>query len=312
MVTWALRQHLTARAKDVHRSMHDPRAAQLRAFDRLKKTLHGSGVSIQSGFDRCRTLEDCRHLPASDSGSLSRIFTQIFTGGVRESRLVGRTRLTGFARTSGSFGEPKDIPMNRAYLRALDRALLRVVASQRYTTGDWQTLLSGKRVVLGSRPRVGASPTGLPICDVSGLIFTRSWKLFRQRYIPKYEDLWIQDWSTKVERAVEQAGGADVISISGVPALAMDFADRARARYGVRNLNQIWPNLNQYHYGGVHLSDEQKQQIRDAWFDGSRLPIFVETYFATEAPLAFAFDPRDEGLALNSLDILFLFRPASS
>jgi hypothetical protein len=36
---------------------------------------------------------------------------------------------------------------------------------------------------------------------------------------------------------------------------------------------------------------------------------FVETYFATEAQLAFTFDPKVSGLALNSLENLYLFLP---
>jgi hypothetical protein len=91
----------------------------------------------------------------------------------------------------------------------------------------------------------------------------------------------------------------------------MDFARRAKATYGVANLNQLWPGLNQYYYGGLHLSAELKHEIEHSWFEAGRKPSLVESYFATEAPLAFSFDPHEEGLALNSLDVLFLFRRCS-
>ena len=288
--------------------MHHPKEAQIAVFKRLKKVLRGSELSLQSGFDRCSTLEDFRHLPSSSCESLQPFFKRAFEKGAAESRIFGRSKVTGFARTSGSLGEPKDIPMNQAYLSSLDRTLVRMVASHLFTTGEWESMFKGRRVLLGSRPLVGTSPTGLPISDISGLIPTRTWKTLRRLFIPKYENLWIQDWSTKVELILEQAHGKNVVSISGIPALALDFAKRAKTKYGVHNLNQLWPNFCQYYYGGIHLSAEQKQEMQRSWFDPARKPSFVEAYFATEAPLAFSYHPHEEGLALNTLENLYLFR----
>ena len=288
--------------------MHHPRDAQLQVFNRLKKILRGSELSIRSGFELCSTLEEFRHIPSSTCESLHPYLRRAFERGASESRIFGRTDITGFARTSGSLGEPKDIPMNKDYLKSLDRTLVRMVASHLYNTGEWETMFKGRRVLLGSRPLVGSSPTGLPISDISGLIPTRTWKTLRRLFIPKYDDLWIQEWSKKVELILEQAHGKNVVSISGIPALALDFAKRAQMKYGVANLNELWPNFCQYYYGGVHLSAEQKQEMQRSWFDPAKKSSFVEAYFATEAPLAFSYHPHEEGLALNSLENLYLFR----
>jgi acyl-CoA synthetase (AMP-forming)/AMP-acid ligase II len=291
--------------------MCHPLEAQTEVFERLKTRLRGSEIATQTGFNQCRSLEDCRRLPSSDSESMKPLFKRTFEGGVPESRAFGRSDIMGFGRTSGTLGEPKDVPLNQAYLKSFDRSLLHMMASFFYTTGEWKMLLTGKRILLGSRPLVGVSPTGLPVSDLSGLLPTRSWKLLRRLYIPRYEDLWIQDWPTKAERLLEQAYGQDVISIAGIPALAMDFARRARTKYNVTHLNHLWPNLRLYIYGGAHLPQEQKHKILRTWFDGDQKLNFIEMYFATEGALAFSFDPNDEGLALNSLENLYLFRPDS-
>jgi hypothetical protein len=309
IMRWPLKHYLVRHARKVQASMCHPLEAQTDVFDHLKGLLRGSEVARQTGFDQCRALEDCRHLPASTGESMKPLFTRAFERGVAESGLFGRSRIIGFGRTSGTLGEPKDIPLNEAYLTSLDRSLLRMTASHLYSTGAWNTLLAGKRILLGSRPLCGTSPTGLPISDISGLLPTRSWTLLRSLYIPRYEDLWVQDWQEKAELLLEQAYGQDVVSITGIPALAMDFAARARARYHVTHLNHLWPNLHLYIYGGVHLSQEQRTDIRRAWFDPDHTLTFVEAYFATEGPLAFSFDPKDEGLALNSLEHLYLFLP---
>ncbi|HVO30312.1 MAG TPA: GH3 auxin-responsive promoter family protein, partial [bacterium] len=243
--------------------------------------------------------------------SVAPLLAEAYARGASAGSLFGRTRLLGFARTSGTLGEPKHVPMNAAWLASLDRTILRMVASHLYTGGEWETLLSGKRILLGSRPRCGTSPTGLPICDASGMIATRAWWSVRWLYSPRHRDHWIADWPTKAERILDQTHGKKVISISGIPALAMDLARRARERYGVETLDRVWPDLRQYVYGSVHLSSEQRAALRRSWFQSGAALRFFETYFSTETPLAFAFEPDDEGLALTTLENVFLFRPYS-
>ncbi len=58
----------------------------------------------------------------------------------------------------------------------------------------------------------------------------------------------------------------------------------------------------------MHLSAEQKAELCSSWFSPGHAFSFFETYFATEAPLGFSFDARDDALALNSLENLYLFR----
>ena len=308
---WALKQYLVQHARGVYASMCNPLVAQKKTFKNLKTLLEGSEIAAQTGFDQCHSLEDCRRLPSSNSESMKSLFSRAFELGAAESRIFGRSKILAFGRTSGTKGEHKDIPLNQAYLEALDRSLIRVVGSYLHTTGEWETLLARKQILLGSRPLIGASPTGLPISDISGLLLTRTWKILRWLYIPRHEDAWIQDWATKAELILEQAYGQNVYSIAGIPALAMDFSRRAREKYNVTHLNQLWPNLRFYVYGGVHLSQEQRKEMHRTWFDSERKLSFVETYIATEGSVAFSYDPDDEGLALNSLENLYLFKTES-
>ena len=290
----------------------DPRGAQTAAFQRLRRLLSKSEIAVQTGFDRCRALDDCRRLPLSDAGTLAPLLDRVFEQGAAAGQVFGRTKLVAIARTSGTLGEPKNIPINRAYLASLDRTLLSMVAAQLHGAGDWEHLWSGRHIMLGSRPRCGTSPAGLPVCDISGLAATRTRWPLRWLNLPRHRDLWIEDWPSKAEAILAQAQGKRVVSISGLPALAADLARRACAKDGVRYLDEVWPELKLYVYGGVHLSQEQKAQLRAAWLSPGRKLRIYETYFATEAPLAFSVDANEEGLALNTLENLYLFRDAQS
>lgn len=312
MIRWTLKHYLTRQALQVQESMQDPLAAQTRAFLRLRRLLQGGELAARSGFSRCKTLEDCRYLPVSDSESMKELFQRARDGGVAASPIFGRSRIVGFGRTSGSSGEPKDIPLNQSYLRSLDRSLARMTGSHFYVSGEWQNLLRGRQIMLGSRLLIGDSPTGLPINDISGLIQTRVPRFLRKDYLPRHEDLGIQDWPRKAELILDQAHGQKVVSMIGIPALGMDLVRRALIRYKVAHLDQVWPSLRYFIYGGVPLSREQKAEIERLWFGRTGRLSFIETYTATEGPLAFTYDPRDEGMVLNSLENLYLFYPEKS
>ncbi len=308
MILWALRQFVGYHARRVQASMLRPREAQTRALAQLKTILGGSEAARVSGLERCRTLDDVRLLPAADSESLAPMLREVVSGGLARRELVGRSRLLGFMRTSGSRGEAKLIPINRAYLASVDRTLMRMVSSQLFTSGEWSTVFTGRHVFLSSRPRVGTSPSGLPVYDASALYATRAPWWVRWSLLPRHADLWLEDWTEKRERTLDQARARNVISLNGIPALAIDFARRAKERFGVRHLDELWPRLRHHSYGGVALSAAQRAHLREAWFSPGYEFRFYETYFASEAPLGFAFDARDDALALNTLENLYLFR----
>lgn len=308
MLHGMLRAFANWQAAQVKQSMLHPRAAQQRAFQRIVRLLRGTVVAQRSGLDRCETLEDCRNLPVSSGDSMKPVFQELMARGQAARRLMGHTPLLGFARTSGTLGQPKDIPINKAYLDSLDRTVVRMVTSHMVTSGAWSTLLTGRRILLGSRPTSGTSPTGLPIGDISGIIPTRTWWSTRFAFIPRHRDLWMEDWSQKADLIVEQARGKNVVSISGIPALASDFAQRACRAYGVEHLGDAWPNLGQYVYGAVHLDAQHREELRRSWMRGNAPLDFFETYFASEGALAFSYEANVDGLALNSLENVYLFQ----
>lgn len=309
MITWAARQFASFHARKVQDAMLRPREAQARTFLRLRSLLAGSEAARVSGFDGCASLDALRRLPTTDSEQLAPVLREVHQGGRAQARLFGRSRLLGFLRTSGSRGEPKLIPLNTAALASIDRTLVRMVSSHFFTTNHWEGLLRGRHVFLNSRLNVGASPTGLPVFDTSALYPTRSPWWVRWAMLPRRADLRLADWADKRDRALEQARALDVVSITGLPALAIDFARRAKERFGVRTLDELWPRLSQFSYGGVGLSAAQRAQLAQSWFSPGHEVRFFETYFASEAPLGFAFDAKDNALALNTLENLYLFQP---
>lgn len=309
MLTQVFKIYFERHLKQVAHSINHPLETQRETFDRLKGTLKGSEVARHSGFDRCERLEDLRNIPQTDCGQLALLFDRAFKAGNSGAAIFGPTKISSFARTSGSEGKPKDIPINQAYLQALDRTLVRTAACQYIHTGLWRELLTGKQIMLGSRVELGTAPCGLPIWDITGLTQTRNWRILRKLFIPNWRDLWIQKWPERAERILEQAQGRKVIMLIGLPALALDLIQKALIKYDVKHIEDAWPDLRAFVFGGVPLTRTQQQNLKAHWFKKRQDFTFIETYQATEAQIAFSFDPREDGMALNTLENLFLFLP---
>lgn len=308
MLRWSIKQWMIGEARAVRRSAEDPEAAQRATFGRLQRLLQDAEQARRSGFARCRTLEDCRGLPFSDADSLKPLFDDAYRRGDDARALFGSSRIQAFGRTSGTI-QPKLLPLNASYFASYDRSLDRLTACRFHATGEWETLLRGKYVNVGSRAHVSTAPCGLPVADISGLLPTRAPWLQRRVCLPRHEDLFIADWPEKVNRTLDQAERQPVHTISGVPALAFDFARRAKARFGVTTLAAQWPQLRWFIYGGQALSTTERQAIELDWCGSPGRLHFVEAYFATEGALGFSIDPADPALALNTLELLFIFLP---
>ena len=46
-----------------------------------------------------------------------------------------------------------------------------------------------------------------------------------------------------------------------MPALAIDFAQAAKEKYGVQHLDELWPELRELSYGGVPLAEAQRAEL---------------------------------------------------
>ena len=222
-----IRPYLRFHAQQVLSTAMNPEMTQNRTFSQLKKNLSNSEWARKNGFLDCHKLEELCSLPSTNYENIKTDVSDLKQSEAYASRKILGSKILGFLRTSGSSDEPKDIPMTQNYLKSMDRFLMRMVACAYSSTKSWDQLFSGSQVLLGSRPTLGITKTGLPIADVSGLIVTRTWRSLRWLYIPKHSDLWKRSWNERVLNTIDQSLNKDVRSISGIPALALDFSERA-------------------------------------------------------------------------------------
>ncbi len=296
--------HLASRLERASFYPQVAKAAQAQTLSRLVASLGGSEVGQRFGLAAVRNTEDARGLPYTDSKTLSSYFKKVYKMGAEGSGVFGRSRVLAFGQTSGTTSEPKRVPLTREYMASYRRSSVLMTALFFHHTGRWESLFSGKRLILGARPVVERTADGLPVGYVSGIMATKVPLFLRTRFLPKPSVLDIPEWDEKFERILDQCEREDVQMIAGIPLLVGAFSERALARYKVKTLVERWPNLGALVFGGVTLSSRGKNEFARMWGVD---PYFLELYAATEGQFGHTFHKDWPGMVFNPFENFYQF-----
>lgn len=223
-----------------------------------------------------------------------------------EKNVTWPGRVKYFALSSGtSEAASKYIPVTKAMVKAIQKTGVRqILTLSGYhdlpaTTFEKGCLMLGGSTNLNSRGRqlVG---------DLSGITASQIPFWFERFYKPGKDIARERDWALKLDEITEQAIHWDIGFIVGVPAWLQLLMEKIIARYNVKNIHEIWPNLAVFCHGGVSF-----EPYRKGFEKLLGKPIaYIETYLASEGFLAYQTRPNAEGmqLVLNN-GIFFEFIP---
>jgi hypothetical protein len=141
--------------------------------------------------------------------------------------------------------------------------------------------------------------------DLSGIMAGRLPFWFDRFYKPGKPIAKVKDWSTKINKMVEQAPNWDIGGISGVPAWVQILIEKIIERYNLKNIHEIWPNFRVYAHGGVSLEPYKKSFNK---LLGHPI-IYLETYLASEGFLAYQRDKDSDMQLVLDNGIFFEFIP---
>ncbi len=222
-----------------------------------------------------------------------------------EENVCWNGKIKYFALSSGtSESASKHIPVTREMARALKKASIRqMITLSKY---DLPAAFFEKGILwLGGSTDLkkhGYYYEG----DVSGISARRVPIWFQKYYKPGKKISKEKDWNVKLEEITKQAHTWDIGIITGVPAWVQLLIEKVIARYNLKTIHDIWPNLKVYAHGGV--SFEPYRKSFEKFFAE---PIhYIEMYPASEGFLAFQAEPdvRYMKLILNN-GIFFEFIP---
>jgi hypothetical protein len=214
-------------------------------------------------------------------------------------------RVKYFALSSGtSESSSKHIPVTKDMLRAIRRASTRQLTALNHYTLPPDFFEKGILMIGGSTHLNynGTYYSG----DLSGITTGNLPFWFQHFYKPGRRIAREREWDNKLDEMVRNARNWDIGVICGVPAWIQILFERIIEHYKVKNVLEIWPNLELYVWGGVSIMPYRKSLDK---LIGKPIS-YLETYLASEGFMAFQTHPDAKGqrLQLNN-GIFFEFVP---
>ncbi|ASV30762.1 GH3 family domain-containing protein [Maribacter cobaltidurans] len=210
-----------------------------------------------------------------------------------------------FALSSGTTGKTsKRIPVTEVMIKAIRWAGIKQVLA--LSNFEFPSDFFEKGILmLGSSTDLIEKDDHLE-GEISGISASNIPSWFRGYYKPGEEIAEIDDWDERVEKIVEKAPDWDIGGLSGIPSWIELMLKEVIKAHGLKNIHEIWPNLEVYTSGGVAFGPYEKS------FNAlmGRPITVIDTYLASEGFIAFQSRPETDAMKLvTNNGIYFEFVP---
>ncbi|MEB8328877.1 GH3 auxin-responsive promoter family protein [Flavobacteriaceae bacterium KMM 6897] len=212
---------------------------------------------------------------------------------------------TYFALSSGTTGkESKRIPVTDEMIDAIRKAGIKQV----YALSNFDLppdFFEKEILMLGSSTDLIERNDHLE-GEISGISASNIPFWFRGYYKPGQEISKVEDWDERVQKIAENAPKWDIGAISGIPSWIELMLQKVIAYHNLKNIHEIWPNLQVYTSGGVAFDPYEKSFNA---LMGKQITI-IDTYLASEGFIAFQARPETSAMQLiTDNGIYFEFVP---
>ncbi|MCG8306446.1 MAG: GH3 auxin-responsive promoter family protein [Cytophagales bacterium] len=198
-----------------------------------------------------------------------------------------------FALSSGTSGDSsKYIPVTNDMLRSIKRASVRQLLTLSHYDLPPEAFNKGV-LMLGGSTKLKKIRSFYD-ADLSGITASNIPFWFQQFYKPGRKISRFEDWGSKLDKITEKAWKWDIGFVVGVPAWIQILIEKIVETYHLKNIHEIWPNLNVFVHGGVAMEPYQKSFNR---LLGREIK-YIETYLASEGFLAFQSRPETNSMKL--------------
>lgn len=212
---------------------------------------------------------------------------------------------TYFARSSGTTGKTsKRIPVTDDMIEAIRTTGIKQVGA--LANFDVPSDFYEKEIMmLGSSTNLEEQDQFLE-GEISGISASNIPFWFRGFYKPGEEIALMEDWDEKVDTIAKRAYDWDIGALSGIPSWMELMLKKVIEYHKVKNIHEIWPNLQVFTSGGVAFQPYEK-----SFNQLLAHPItIIDTYLASEGFLAFQNRPDTTSMKLvTDNGIYFEFVP---
>jgi GH3 auxin-responsive promoter len=210
-----------------------------------------------------------------------------------------------FALSSGtSESASKYIPVTKDMIKAIHRTSIRQIIALGKYKGLPAELYEKGYLMLGGSTKL-MQKDGHFEGDLSGITAGKIPFWFERFYKPGKKIAETKDWAEKLEKITKKAKDWDIGFVVGVPAWIQLLMEKIIKEYNLKNIHEIWPNLEIFAHGGVSFEPYKKGFEKLL----GRPIQYIETYLASEGFLAFQTQPEHDMQLVLDNGIFFEFIP---
>ncbi len=268
-------------------------------YKKMKQALNGTKIYQDMGLDQVNTYEEyVRTVPARDYKFYEKYVKELET----TPNLLFKDELRYYALSTGTSGHfNKEIPYNSAML-GLFLGFQKEIGEIVHAQATGVNPATSMQFTYGSQ--LISNDTGsIPRGYISGLMAAFASNNFKSNLLfPSIAALRIPAWTEKMAAIVEEVKDKDIRVISGVPSYLINILEEITGRLKIKNLREIWPNLEVCCYSGTPVRNCRKRIDELAG-----LPLkYIGIYLASEAPLGLTRTASSD-LSFNTGSILYSF-----
>lgn len=292
-------------AKALHLPAKSPLRQQNKVLKRLLKKARFTEFGQTYHFDEILMKKDVvkafqEQVPIYDYSKINKDWWHKTLEGKPDVCWPGKVKY--FALSSGtSEAASKYIPITNDLMKGNRAVMIKQLLTLR-TYHDIPVKSIGKGwLFIGGSSDLQKGP-GYYAGDLSGITAKKVPFWFTPFYKPGKKITRTRDWNKKIEAIVEQAPNWDIGFVVGVPAWIQMCIENVIARYNLKTIHDIWPNLAFFVHGGVSFEPYKK-----GFEKLTEKPLtYIETYLASEGFIAYQDRQHAKGMRLALNDHIFL------
>ncbi len=202
-----------------------------------------------------------------------------------------------FALSSGTTeNSSKYIPVSSEMIKSMRRTSLRVFGCDDALKMP-NNFFEGDFLLVGSCSQLKPyqEQSDILVGDVSGINTGKIPKWFEHFYKPGKAVSDLPDWEHRLAAMVKNAPNWDIKMIAGIPSWVQMVLEEIIKTYQLKDISQIWPNLQVYASGGIAFAPYKPRFEK---LIGKSI-IYLDTYYTSEGSLAAQTDFKNSAMPLE-------------
>lgn len=292
----------------IERFMKHPLETQEDVFHELIRKGANTEFGVEHAFNDIKDIDTYRRkVPVRNYEQIYAYIERVLKG---DQNVIWPSNIRWFAKSSGTTNNrSKFIPVTKEALEGCHYKGGKDLAVFYITNNPESSILKGKGLVIGGSHDINTLSMNKRSYygDLSAVIVKNLpfWSHFRKT--PPTKVALMSEWEEKMRKMVDITSKEDVTCIIGVPTWTVVLIQRILEKTGVRNILEIWPDLELFVHGGVAFTP-YRSLFRE--LIPSEKMNYLETYNASEGFFSIQ-DQQDSNEMLLMLDygIFYEFLP---